>query len=99
MTPEREAKHVQRVIRNIPVDQVAPQIAAEEEAMRGMWCIVAGEFVLVLAAGGQTFTNWDDPVAHALYVRYVQAHPERIHASHDEAVAFVRSRLADRDGS
>jgi hypothetical protein len=57
----------------------------------GLWCLVASELGFV-PADGTTVTCWDDPVEYALFVRYVQAHPERVHATHEAALQFVRSR-------
>ena len=94
MTPQRQGKRVLRAIRNIPTYQIAPAVTASER--RGMWCLVAGDLVFVLANGGTSVTCWDDPIEHAQFVRYVQAHPERIHATHATALEFVRSQLGVR---
>jgi len=92
MTPHRAAKHVQRTLRTIPVDAIAPHVAAMEAG--GLWCIVAGGLEFVPADGGTCESCWDDPLEHAQFVRYVRARPERVHPSLESARAFVRSRLA-----
>jgi hypothetical protein len=94
VSQHRAAKHIQRAIRAIPVEQIAPVMAAGERD--GMWCLVDGDLSFVPADGGQCITQWDDPVQHALYVRYVLAHPERVHDTHEAAVAFVRSQMPER---
>jgi hypothetical protein len=91
MTPQRAAKHVQRALRAIPVDAVAPRVAAEERD--GLWCLVADGLEFVPADGGTCETCWDDPLEYAQFARYVQARPERVHPSRASALAFVRSRL------
>lgn len=96
MTPEREGKRVLRALRTIPVDAIAPHIAADEASSDGLWCIVGGELSFVLADGGRTETFWDDPLVPAQFVRWIQAHPERVHGTHEVAVAAVRSLLAVR---
>lgn len=93
MTPQREAKHLQRALRTIPLEAVAPEIAASESPGDGLWCLVDGVVSFVPAHGGRTETMWDDPPAHAQYERWLAAHPERVHDNHESAVAFVRSRL------
>jgi hypothetical protein len=95
MTPELQGKRVQRAIRTIPVEQIAPVVRSWERD--GMWCLVADELTFVPADGGTSVTCWDDPVEHAQFVRYVQAHPERVHPTHESALAFVRSRLTSGD--
>jgi len=92
MSERRDGKHVTRAIRNIPVDQVGPEIIAEE-GDDGRWCMVAGELTFVMANGRSTETTWDDPVKFALYIRYVQKRPERIHPNHESALAFARSQV------
>lgn len=91
MTPRRSAKHVSRALRAIPVDAIAARVMAEETG--GLWCIVAGRLDFVSADGGIGETNWDDPLEHAQFVRFVQADQERVHLSWEVALAFVRSRL------
>ena len=87
----RAHKRISRAIRTIPVDAIAPAVTADEQD--GLWCIVADRLVFVPADGGTPFTVWDDPLEHAQFVRYVQAHPERVHATQEAALQFVRSRL------
>jgi hypothetical protein len=94
MTPQREAKHVQRALRTIPVDAIAADIAASESPGDGLWCLVGGEVSFVPVHGGRTITDWDDLLAYAQYARWLAAHPERVHESHESAVLFVRSRLS-----
>ena len=93
MTPEREGKRVLRTLRGIPVDAIAPDIAASEAPGDGLWCLIAGEVAFVPAGGGRTVTNWDDPLAYAQYARWLGTRPERVHESHESAAAFVRSRF------
>jgi hypothetical protein len=99
MTPEREAKHVQRALRTIPLDAIAPDIAVHESQGDGLWCLVAGEVSFVPTDCGRTITCWDWGLAYAQYVRWLAAHPERIHETHESAVAFVRSRLVAKKGN
>jgi hypothetical protein len=93
MSLEREAKRVQRAIRNIPVEAIAPAIAAGEQEGLGVWCLVDRQLLFISPNGGETLVDWDDPVEFAQYVRYLEAHPERVHQTHTSALAFVRSRL------
>ena len=89
MTPQRAAKQVQREMRTILVDAIAPSVAAMESG--GLWCIVSGGLEFVPADGGTCETCWEDPLEHAQFVRYVRARPERVHPSHESAAEFVRS--------
>jgi len=93
MTPQREAKHFQRALRTVPLDAITPDIAASESPSDGLWCLVGGEVSFVPAHGGRTVTEWDDPLYYAQYHRWLAAHPERVHDTHESAVAFVQSRL------
>jgi hypothetical protein len=93
MTPQQEGKRVRRALRTIPVEAIAPAIAAEEAQGKGLWCLVGGELSFVPADGGLTLTSWDDALEYAQFVRWVKGHPERVHDTHEQAVAFVRSRL------
>ncbi len=97
MTPQREAKHVQRALRVIPSDSIASHVAAMESD--GLWCIVAGGMVFIPADGGTCETCWDDPLEYAQFVRYVRARPERVHPSPESARAFVQSRLGVAPGA
>jgi len=90
-TPQREWKHIQRKLRGIPVEQIAPDVAAMET--NGMWCLVAGSLDFVLIDNSSCEVCIDDPLAYGQLVRYVQSHPERVHPSFESAQAFVRSRL------
>jgi hypothetical protein len=94
MTPKREHKLVERALRTIPVEAIALDIAASEASNDGLWCLVEGEVSFVPAHGGGTVTNWDDALAYAQYRRWLTAHPERVHETHEAAVVFVRCRLA-----
>jgi hypothetical protein len=91
MTPQQERKRLSRGIRNIPIDAIVPAIAADENALNGRWCLVAGELSFVSKGGGETVVDWDDPLAYAQYVRWVQTQPERIHPNDAAALAFVRT--------
>jgi hypothetical protein len=93
MTPEWNFKRARRALRTVPVDAIAPVIAATESAGDGLWCMVAGELSFVPSHGGGTETIWDDALEYAQFVRWVEAHPERIYDTHEAAVAFVRSRI------
>jgi hypothetical protein len=93
VTPQREAKRVERMLRAIPAEAIAADIAASESVRDGLWCLVAGEVAFVPTHGGGTTTNWCDPLAHAQYARWLRAHPERVHDTHESAVAFVRAQL------
>jgi hypothetical protein len=90
-TPQREWKHIQRKLRGIPVDQIGPYVTAWERD--GLWCLVAGYLTFVSADGSGGETTFEDPLVDAQFVRYVQARPERVHATYESAQAFVRSRL------
>jgi hypothetical protein len=96
MTWEREQKRVERALRTIPVEAIAPDIAASESPGDGLWCLVAGEVSWVPAHGGGTTTSWCAPLAYAQYARWLAARPERVHNTRAAAVAFVRSRLGQR---
>jgi hypothetical protein len=93
VTPEREAKRVERLLRTIPVEAIAPDIAASESVRDGLWCLVAGEVSFVPIHGGGTTTSWCDPLAYAQHARWLRAHPERVHDTQESAVAFVRAQL------
>lgn len=45
------------------------------------------------ADGGHAITNWDDPLEYTQFRCWVASRPERVHDTHDAAVAFVRARL------
>ena len=90
-TPQREWKHIQRQLRGIPVDEVGPRVTAWERD--GLWCLIAGELTFVPADGGTSESSWSDPLEYAQFVRYVGARPERVHPTHESAVAFVRSQV------
>ena len=96
MTPQREERRLQRALRTIPLDAIGPSIAAWEASSDGLWCLVSGEVSFVPAHGGRTVTEWDDPLVYAQYARWLGVRPERVHATHESAVAFVRSRLGER---
>jgi hypothetical protein len=94
MTAEREARHVQRALRRIPVDAIAPRIAAEESDGIGLWGLVAGEVAFVSADDRETITEWEDMLDYSQYRRWLADHPERVHDTPESATAFVRSRLS-----
>jgi GrpB-like predicted nucleotidyltransferase (UPF0157 family) len=87
-TPEEEWKHIQRRLRTIPVEEVAPRVAAEERD--GLWCLVANELQFIPANGDACDSDWDDFLEHAQFVRWVRAHPDRIHTTREAALAFVQ---------
>jgi hypothetical protein len=95
MTPEREWKQVERALRTIPLNAIAPDIAAGESTGDGLWCLVAGEVSFVPIHGGGTVTHWDHGLAYAQYARWLTARPERVHDTHESAVAYVRQRLEE----
>src|SRR6478672_10521713 len=99
MTLRREDKHVQRTLRTVPIDAIAPDIAARESQGDGLWCLVGGEVSFVPVHGGRTVTDWDDPLAYAQYARWLAARLERIFDTHDSAVAFVLSQLGPGSGA
>lgn len=94
MTPQREAKRVQRALRTVPNEAIAPDIAASESSGDGMWCLVGREVSFIPIHGGRTETMWDDELAYAQYSRWLAVHPERVHDTHESAVAFVQSHLS-----
>lgn len=96
-TPQREAKHIHRQLRTIPVDAIAPAVLAEERD--GMWCIVGSELTFVFAKAFTSETTWDDALMLAQFVRYVRSQPERVHSTLESARAFVRSRLTNSGGN
>jgi hypothetical protein len=93
MSLKRQGKRVQRALRAIPVEAIAPAVAAQEANGAGLWCLVADDLVFIPADGGQCVSVWDDPMEHAQFARWVMARPERVHETRESAVAFVRSRL------
>ena len=97
-TPEGEWKRTQRKLRSIPVDDIAPNIAADEER-GGLWCLVAGGLEFIPADGGECQTEWDDGLMYAQFARWVKARPERVHTTREAAVAFVRSHFGGGAGS
>jgi hypothetical protein len=88
---KREAKHVERAIRTVPINEIASAVHSDERT--GLWCIVDGKVEWVPVTGGRTETTWDDAVELALYYRYLLTIPERVHDTHESAVAFVRAKL------
>jgi hypothetical protein len=96
MTPQRERKHWQRAIRNIPLDAIVPFIA-DLEAGSGLWCMVGGELCFVSGICANTEITLDDELVVAQVIRWVAAQPERNHRTHEAALAFVRSQLAQRN--
>ena len=92
MTHQREAKQLQHALRTISTDAIVPEIA-QFETGAGLWCLVDERLAFVPASGARTETMGMDDLTYAQFVRWVNAHPERIHPTHDAAVAFVRSVL------
>jgi hypothetical protein len=90
-SPERLQKHTRRRHRGIAADEVAPRIAAEQR--NGLWCLGANDLQFVAVAGTTSEPCWDDPLDYALFLRWVQAHPERVHGTPKAALAFVRSHF------
>jgi hypothetical protein len=86
---------VKRELEAIPIESIAPMIAEEEAGMEGMICLVSGFPDFVWPRGNQTDSEvtWDySPLEHAQIIRWLNAHPERIHATYESARAFVRVR-------
>jgi hypothetical protein len=54
---------------------------------------VDGEVSFVPTSGSRTETAWDNELEFAQVLRWVKVHPERIHRTHQAAVAFVRAEL------
>ncbi len=96
MTPQQEHKRVQRALRTIPVEAIAPAVAAYEAEGTGLWCLVGGDLSFVPTDGGRTVTDWDDALEYAQFRRWVTSRPERVHDTHEAAVAFVWARLGQR---
>lgn len=94
-TPQKEWKNIQRLLRTIPVEEVAPRVKAWEGV--GLWCLVAGELSFVPANGGESHTEWDDPLEYAQFYRWVQARPERVHPTLESAQTFVRGHVPPTD--
>ena len=70
MTRRREAKHVERAVRTIPVDAIEPDILAFEAEIEGLWCLVENEPSFVTASGAAE-TALDDDLTCAQFVRWV----------------------------
>jgi hypothetical protein len=95
MTIEREHKRMQRRLRIIPVEAIAPTIVAYEGSERCLLCLVANVLEFVRVDGRRGETTWDDDFEHAQMVRWMQAHPERVHSTYQAALAFVRGKLSN----
>jgi hypothetical protein len=95
MTLQRQQKRLERAMRKIPVDAAAPSVAAIETGNEGLLCLVRGNLSFVQSHGCSEIAI-DDELAYALIVRWVQAHPKRVHETEDSAAAFVQSQLFDR---
>ena len=98
MTPEQENKQIERKLRTIPVEAIASMVAAEEAGMQAVICLVGDgpDFVRSEGPPRQSETTWDfDPLEHAQIVRWLRAHPERVHPTYESAVAFVRARKSN----
>jgi hypothetical protein len=94
MTTQREDKRLQRALRTIPLDAIALSIAADEAARDGLWCLVDGVLSFVPVHGRLGETALCDELVHAQVVRWVAAHPERVHSTKEAALAFVRLQLS-----
>jgi len=94
VTDARIGKRIERKLRTIPVDAIAPDITAHESNRSGLWCLVAGLVKWVPKNGAKVETAICDDLCHAQYARWLVAHPERVHETHEAAVAFVRAKLA-----
>jgi len=95
MTPQQEDKQIERKLRAIPVDAIASVVAEEEAGMQAVICLVGDlpDFVRPEGQHQRSETTWDfDPLEHAQIVRWLRAHPERVHPNYESAVAFVRGR-------
>lgn len=90
MTYERQAKRVLRKIRSIPVDAIESQVTENEQD--GMWLIVADELEFVTVHGDRLIMMGND-VTTALFDRYVWSQPDRVHATYEDALAFVRQQF------
>ncbi|AMV24448.1 hypothetical protein VT84_08625 [Gemmata sp. SH-PL17] len=96
-TPERKWKHIQRRLRSIPVEEIAPRIAAEER--HGLWCFVAHELEFIPRNGATCETCWDDQLEAAQFLRWVLAHPERVHPTREAALDFVQAHFAKQESA
>ena len=92
-TPQQDWKRLERRLRYIPVDRIAPRVAADERG--GMWCVVGGMLQFVpVGRGVCDIGPWQgDPMEWAEIDRYVRSCPDRIHLSWESAWDFVESRL------
>jgi hypothetical protein len=89
----RIARRIARTLRGIPIDAIAPDIVAHESDRSGLWCVVAGTVEWVPENRVKVTTLWSDDLYYAQYARWLAAHPERVHKTHEAAVAFVRAKL------
>ena len=95
MTPEQENKQIERKLRTLPVEAIASMVAAEEAGMLAVICLVGDCPDFVRSEGPPRLgeTTWDfDPLEHAQIIRWLRAHPERVHPTYESALAFVRAR-------
>jgi len=95
MTLEREAKRIERAIRKVPVEAIAPTIAGYEASERWLLCLVAEHLEFVHVDGRRGETTWCDTLEVAQIVRWLRAYPERVHPTYPAALTFVRTRLTD----
>jgi hypothetical protein len=98
MTSEREDKQIEQELRAIPVEAISSMIAAEETAMQAVICLVddCPDFIRPKGLLERHATTWDyDPLEHAQIMRWLRAHPERIHRTYESALAFVRARSSN----
>ncbi len=89
MTPQREAKHVQRAIRRFTVEQLAAEIVPGEQY--GFYCILGRELVWYDPQVGACEVGWDDAIEMAKIAKFVASRPERQFATPEQAAAFAGS--------
>jgi hypothetical protein len=95
MTPKREAKRVEHAIRAIPVEAIAPTIAAYKASERWLLWLVGDKLPFVYVDGKGGTTRSDYSLDYAQMIRWVRAHPERAHQTYQTALAFVREKLSN----
>jgi hypothetical protein len=96
MSVEREGKHIKRMLRTIPIEAIASVIAEEEAGMQALICLVNDLPEFVRSEGNPGQTTWDcDPLEYAQIVRWLRAHPERVHPTYESAKAFVQTQISN----
>lgn len=93
MSFSRDRKVLERRLRYIPVDRIAPRVRADER--NGMWCVVGGVVQFIPVGQGVCDVGpWlGDPLEWAGIDRYVRSCAERVHESRESAWDFVASQL------